>query len=172
MLFITDKEKLTEYAAMRNSQGITCDNTLIGYFKYLNAAQGIFDNPVMSEPERYRTYTRREWIDANTAHLWRMRNMFVELREKNGKILLHAIGDRLHIYLVDFEPETIDFVPGPFKRTTSELVRAYKAGNPAAKMLETSTFYGVIYQLEKLIYKKIARCEKYLKRYAYKVNLV
>lgn len=174
MILHTDKEKLESYKNMRNAQGIVCDDTLCGLFTFLSAGQGFFDNPVMSEPERYREYTREEWIVANTEHLRRVRDMFREMQEKGAKMLLHAVADRLHLYIVDYEPEKIDFVPGPFKCTTSERVQAYKKSNPVAGryMLETSYFSGVIWTLEKMIARKIARCEKYLKRYAYKVNLV
>ena len=171
--FTIDKETLNAYAAMRNAQGVRCDDTLCALFSYKGAGQGIFDNAVTAEPQKYHCYTENEWIDANTENLRLMRDMFLEHAENNKKMLFYVVNDRLQMFVVDYIPSKIERVPFLFKQTTQDMIDAFLANNMQEKdnMVFVSDFTNIIETLEKLIENKVQRCKTYLKKYRDRVCL-
>jgi hypothetical protein len=179
MILFTDKDTLEKYRAIRESQGVRCDDDLCGVFRFFGASQGIFDCKPLAEPQHYREYTRQEWIDANLEHLRKMRAVFAECHEKDIPIYMDFNSDRLKIYLIgdpyNMESLNGDFPGMPFSGCTNmDCVNRFIANNPklALRFKRVNTLSHIIWNLDELIEKKIARCEKYLKRYAYKINLV
>ena len=178
MYLWTHKEYLEEYRTMREAQGVRCDKDLCGVFSYCGAKQGIFDLPPLPEPERYKEYTRQEWIDENLAYLKRIRAIFAELHSKDIPLYMDFNTDRLKLYVIgnphDME-STDGYFPMPFSGWTNmDCVKRFIADNPqkAIRFKRVNHINLLLFRLDELISKKESRCIKYLKRYSYKINLV